>query len=517
MQATRLKAFTDYETYGSIPIAYSLPKEEGERDVTVAIDDASGNRVRNLMGQLPRKGGENKELWDGLDDEGRPVAPGSYTATVVDHKPLEVKLVNSVYNAGTPPWSTENGRKLWGSNHGHPTTIATRKNVLLVGFTGVEGATGLLRAEENALIQWLDMGEVADVTLDDHYAYTLSRDSWIQQTVMRRFDLETGRNVPFEDATKSVHAVLPIPFKETQIESSLAVSNGKVYLLLIGVNGTNLVTVNARTGEVEKTGPETGTLVAITGRDEAVYGLQGDGTVVQFGLDGSKAKALFKAEVGKAVRLAVSQDIKRFAISDQKTNQVFIFDAAGKKLATIGKAYESVNGKRPAGKFVETDLIAPLGLDFDAQGRLWIAEAEGSCRRVSNWTLAGDGSYQLAHQYWGGADYGAMAGLAITFDSSRFIAHGVEFALDPHPEPAKAPTQEKPLVFHPELSVSRGMVYQTQCDRGTDRGRAQHRSATNAGGRQRAQTTLNFESGEAAGGSGLARLGKRSAGDCWRI
>jgi len=462
IHAARLKAFVDYGTYGSIPIAYTLP-DDGTRDVTVAIDDATGKRVRNLMGQHPRSGAKNTELWDGLDDAGKPVSPGTYSVAVVDHKPVEVKFVNSVYNAGTPPWKTESGSKLWGANHGFPTTVTTRKETMLVGFTGVEGATGLLRANNDAIIQWTDSGEVADVTMDDQYAYALSPDSWIQQTVLRRFDLANGRTVPFDDAKQSVHVMLPMPFKETGISSSLALSGDTVYVLLISQNSQQsnlLVGVNVKTGALLTEGLKAGDLIAITGLNGAIYGLRKDGAVQELNLKTGAAKTLFMVKnIGTPVRLAISQDGTRFAVSDQKSNQVFVMDATGTRIATIGKPYDAVNHMRPAGPFIETNLVAPLGLAFDSQGRLWIAEAEGSCRRVTTWTAEKTG-YSLSRQYWGGADYGAMGGFPITFDASRFIAHGVEFQLDPDPQPTLRPTQEKALIFHPALAHGqRGLIY----------------------------------------------------------
>ena len=460
IHAARLKAFVDYDTYGSIPLAYRLP-DDGPRDVTIAIDDATDQRVRNLIGQYPRSAAENTDWWDGLDDDGKPVAPGVYTVTVVDHKPVEMKFFNSLYNAGTPPWKTENVSGLWGSNHGHPTTVASRKDVMLVGFTGVEGTTGLLRADTNAKIQWTDVGEVTDATLDDRFAYALSVDSWIQKTVVRRFDVTTGRNVPFEDAAGSVHAELPIAYKETALTSSLALARGTLYALLCSSKGNQLLAVDARTGAIQAAGVEAGTLVAITSRDDVVYGLHADGTVAILPLEGCQAQKLFESDgLGAPVRLALSQDRERFAISDQKTNQVFVCDRMGKRLAVIGTAYTATAGQRPAGAFVETNLIAPLGLSFDDQGRLWIAEAAGSCRRVTRWAADARADYQLDRQFWGGADYGAMGGFPMTFDASRFIAHGVEFALDPQPQPNVQPTGEKPLVFHPALAHGqRGLVY----------------------------------------------------------
>ena len=52
-----------------------------------------------------------------------------------------------------------------------------------------------------------------------------------------------------------------------------------------------------------------------------------------------------------------------------------------------------------------------------------------------------------------------MAGFPFTFDSTRFVAHGVEFQLDPNADPMTRPTLEKPLIYHPELAKTRGVIY----------------------------------------------------------
>lgn len=449
LQEQRLKLFVNFDTYGSVPIKYDLAED---RDVTIAIDNEKGQRVRNLFGQYPRKKGPNTDLWDGLDDDGKPVPAGKYTVTVVDHQPLHVKIINSLYNAATPPWVTEGKRKIWGANHGHPTSIATRGDVTLVAFTGVEGTTGLLRADSNGIIQWSDVNEELDATLDDKFAYGLGRD-WSGTANLRRFNLETGALTPFADEKRSPAIVLPFDAKNMPDSSSLAFCNGKLWAL---VPGQSLLRIAPDTGNVEAT-INAADLLAVTERNDVLYGLYSGGKVARLGADGHAAQTVFTAAaLKKPMRLAVSQDAQRFAISDFETNQAFVFDGKGKVLQTIGQAYQAVDDMRPAGKFIENDLIRPLGLDFDAQNRLWVAEAAQTNRRVTVWTPQG----QLEKQFWGGADYGAMSGFAVTNDSTHFIAHGVEFQLDPNPDYQNRPTAEKPLLFHPALALhERGFVY----------------------------------------------------------
>lgn len=454
LQAQRLKSFVDYDTYGSIPIRYELSED---RDVTVAIDNAQGVRVRNLFGQFPRKKGPNTELWDGLDDKGKPVPPGLYTAAIVDHKPIELKLLNSVYNSSTTPWSTETGLKVWGSNHGHPTTAASRGDVLLVGFTGTEGTTGLLRADADGTILWTSHLEILDVTIGDKFAYTLSRESWQKKTILRRFTLDKGTLIPFEDAARTTDAVLPTTgdIDDVPDTCSLALSGGKLFAF---VPGQKLFRIDPQTGIVEAQ-LDAPNLLAVNDRDETLYGLFTGGEVALMDAEGRPKTRLFTATgLQKPQRLAVSHDKTRFAISDGGTNQVFVLDGRGNKIQTLGAAYVAVEGMRPAGKFIETNFINPLGLDFDNQNRLWVAEAAKTSKRVTSWNAGGE----LQKQFWGSADYGAMAGFPITFDSTRYIAHGIEFQLDPNAQVGKKPTQEKPLIFHPTLGEARGFVYRVQ-------------------------------------------------------
>lgn len=449
LQATRLKQFVNYDTEGPLEIKYTLPED---RDVTIAIDNSQGQRVRNLFGQFPRTKGDHTDRWDGLDDHGNPVAAGDYNVRIVDHLPVQVKFLNSVYNAATPPWTTKSGRKFWGSNHGHPTTAATRGDVTLIGFTGTEGGSGLIRINPDGIIRWADHYELVDVTMDDKYAYAFSRDSWIKQTVMRRYDIATGAVMTFDDEAKSPNAILPITNEKVPDASTIAISGGKVFVF---IPGDSLYRMTPGTGAVESS-EHISDLIAIEDHDDKLFGLFADGTVAQLDTHGRQAKKLFTAaDLKQPVRFAFSQDGQRIAISDQGTNQVHLFDAEGTLTSSIGKPYSAVDGKRPAGKFVDSDLIDPMGLAFDVRGRLWLAEAEGTNRRITCWAP----DAKLEKQFWGGADYGAMAAFPLVHDSTRFIAHGVEFKLDPSPDIFNRPTAEVPLYFHPELSQTRGVVY----------------------------------------------------------
>ncbi len=450
LQQARLKHFVNYDTYGSIPIEYSLPEK---RDVTIAIDDSQGRRIRNLFGQYPRQAGAQRDLWDGLDDSGNPAKPGRYTATILHHEPIRLAFRNSLYSSATPPWATETGARYWGSNHGHPTSVATRGEVTVLYFTGTEGGSGIQRVDANGIILWSDHQEFLDGTLDDAYAYGLSRSSWQKKVMLARYRLSDGKLIPFEDADKTPNPTL-LDVQDISDHATLALAHGRLWACY--PSRQLLQRIDPRTGAVEAS-LDSGAIQALTDRNGLLYGLTKAGAVVLVDEQGRAPRTLFTvAGLKSPQRLAVDHGARLFSISDSAVNQVVLCQADGTVLRRIGNAYEG--DERPAGPFVKTDLIKPMGTGFDAQGRLWIPEGVKSCKRVGLWSTDG----RLLDQFWGQADYGAMAGFPIVDDSTRFIAHGIEFRLDPDPDPWTRKTREEPLMFHPHLSHLRGLVYRYQ-------------------------------------------------------
>lgn len=442
----RLRRFYDYGTYGSVPITYAVPVKS---DVTIAIDDAEGRRVRNLFGQFPRDPGEIQDFWDCLDDAGNPVSPGAYTATILHHEPIGLKFANSVYSASIPPWTTERGSLFWGSNHGYPTSVATRGDATVLFFTGTEGGSGIQRIDDRGVIQWRDGQEFLDGALDDQFAYGLSRSHWQNKTLLFRYDLKSGQMTPWDNAERTP-GIEVVADAEMPDLCTLAFAHGALW---VQIHGQPIRRFERGTGAVSLPGvPDD--VIALTDRDDRLYALRRDGAVLELDASGSIHATIVTVNgLQDPQRLAVDATGERFLISDHGTNQVILVRKDGTILHRFGTAY--AGAERPAGIFIPTDLIRPMGAGFDHLGRIWIPEGVKSCKRVSLWSAEG----KLIDQFWGQADYGAMAAFPVTFDSTRFIAHGIEFRLDPAPNPWQRKTEEQPLVFHPALSEERGVVY----------------------------------------------------------
>ena len=113
---------TVQEALEPLTLAVRLP-DRSAKSVSLAVFDDKDQLVRTLPvitrdpSTLPR---EVTVKWDGLDDDGRPLPAGRYTAKVLTHRGIGQKYVASLHNAGNPPWRTDDGTGSWGGDHGQP-------------------------------------------------------------------------------------------------------------------------------------------------------------------------------------------------------------------------------------------------------------------------------------------------------------------------------------------------------------------------------------------------------------
>lgn len=138
------------------PVTFAVTVPPGHKFVTVAVDDAKGMRVRNLLDavEVAKLGGkpdaaEPQTLaveWNGLDDDGRPLPDGTYRVRGCSHPGMKLVYEYSFLNPGTPPWE-HYPNSGWGGDHGYPHAIACLRNhgggnwrVAIAGSIG-EGGT----------------------------------------------------------------------------------------------------------------------------------------------------------------------------------------------------------------------------------------------------------------------------------------------------------------------------------------------------------------------------------------
>ena len=141
---------------GGIPVRFRLDRPG---NVTLVVEDAGGNRVRNLIGEARMPGGENTAWWDGYDDGEwdeahnlvrHRVPPGNYRVRGLVHDGIRMRYQFSAYSPGTPPWKTKDGSGGWLADHsppadvlflpeGGPSQVRGRSRLLVCSTSGESG------------------------------------------------------------------------------------------------------------------------------------------------------------------------------------------------------------------------------------------------------------------------------------------------------------------------------------------------------------------------------------------
>jgi len=96
-------------------LSYNLPKDG---NVSIVVFDEKGGVVRELLHGAPRKKGNNAEVWDCLDDWGKPVPAGAYTWKLLLTQGLKAEYLLTLGINPEPRWDT------WPGNHGGVCSVA---------------------------------------------------------------------------------------------------------------------------------------------------------------------------------------------------------------------------------------------------------------------------------------------------------------------------------------------------------------------------------------------------------
>lgn len=436
-----------------IPIGFDL-KEAGL--VTLAIEDSTGRRVRNLISETPFPAGPNVAWWDGLDDlardidaarhglysiPGQLVPPGSYRVHGLWRKPLDLRFEFSVYNSGHPAWETLDSTGAWLSNHTPPSSTlflpADRapggKPLVYLGSYVTEGGHGLAWVDLDGRKQggrgWIggawtgapylarDVGQKPDSEI---YAYVGA--AWDS-------DLRLTALTPHGDKPV-VKYVFP-GGKETAVITGMAVRNGLLVCSL--PKEKRLLWIDANPGKIVGSTPlddprglafdAKGNLLALSGtrlcRFPALSAVEG---AASRNADPPTATDRFLiTDHLEDPQLLTLDDKNNIYVSDRGvSHQVKVFSPDGKFLRAIGYP-----GVPKAGPYDPLHMNNPAGLAIDSNSHLWVAETDFQPKRVSVWTLDG----QLVNAFYGPAEYGG-GGTLDPVDKTRFYFHGMEFALD---------------------------------------------------------------------------------------
>ncbi|MCX7597960.1 MAG: hypothetical protein N2512_03700, partial [Armatimonadetes bacterium] len=416
-----------------IAVRYRLPRA-GE--VTIAINDARGRRVRNLLAGVSRKAGDNVEWWDGCDDAGRLVPPGIYQASGVSHAPLHLRYQFTVYWSGRTPWLTPDGTGGWLSDHAPPCSVAVLDDRVFVGAVVAESGHTIMALDLDGRklwgTQWLDLAGAAFLTSANGRLYVGSSGGWLgPQVVVSEVD----------PANYSFRRILQYPYGDADPGLSGIAVLGRTLFASYRARNQVVAYDMDRLLEVYQPKPSVHEQGRTADADKAIIGqfeidapgqlvadakknilLAISGTrVVQLDPASGGVKVLVATELEQPCGLALGPEGTVY-VSDRGTaQQVKVFSTEGKLLRTTGEP-----GGRSVGAYNPQRMGNPAGVAVDNRGRLWVAEEDYQPKRVS---VCEPASGKLVAEFLGGPEYGG-GGWLDPRDKTKFYYKGMEFSLD---------------------------------------------------------------------------------------
>lgn len=399
---------------------------------TIVIEDAQGNRVRNLLAGAEMAKGSRRITWDGCDDRGVPQPPGEYRWRSISHPGLEPEYLFAFCDGP-------------GSNHGSLHAAATNGKQLFFGTSVSEGGHELIQLEpDGTFVRGYNspnghgLAKVA-VAADEKFLYAVYDGTFWGQHVDRakpdwkaeqklslvRFDHTTGNQIDFKPGVRfaELGRYTVGPGSPQKLPDRIALAGMVLHKSRLYVGDSvrgGILDVDPTTGEVARTIPLEKP-VALAADASGLYAVTGSRLVRIDPATGQIAVIAASLE-GQPTGLAVGGD-GRFFVSDAETHVVRMLNATGKQVAMVGKP-----GGISKGAYDPLKLHHPAGLVVSPDGHLWVTEEE-------RWTPKRFAAYDVAtgkmwKEFFGPTAYGASGGSFDPEDSTRWIGQGTLFKID---------------------------------------------------------------------------------------
>ncbi len=430
------------EMPGFKSIGFTMPQDGY---ISLHIKNAQGQVVRQLLNAAFYAKGAHEVKWDGLTTPnwnvpGQPVPPGDYVWSALSHAGIGLKLRGWAANGGAAPWDSGPGTN-WGGDHGVPSAVATDDKQVYLGWSGAEAGKAVVACDLQGKVLWNNnragISGVKALASDSGVVYVLGGASGpaAEGGALYKLDAKTGAYLPWDksgeadlivknlwpdkpnaagkaDAIASSHNTLFLSYAHKNAIQVLEASNGQA-LRTISVPAPGAIA----DGTVNYHGPIGGRLPVL------IYVLSGGTKVLALNPWGGEPKTIVDG-LANATSLAVGKDGKIYVGGREPDNQVKVFDAEGKPVSAIGRK----GGRALLGAWTPDGMAFIQSLSLDADGKLWVAEADGFPKRVSAWDAA---TGKLVKEFFGPSSYGALGGAINPLDPNLMVGQGCEWRLDP--------------------------------------------------------------------------------------
>jgi sugar lactone lactonase YvrE len=412
------------ELPGFKSVAFELP-EDGH--VSLAIRNPEGQVVRHLLNCAFFGKGRHEAKWDGLTTPyfrtpGQPVPAGDYSWDAIWHKGIGLRLRGFACNGGHVPWDSD-ATANWGGDHGVPSDCTTDGQKVYLGWTGAEAGKALVACNLKGEVQWKHIrggiGGAQLIAIDSGQVFAQN------DKTLYRIESAKGGYTEWQ-GTGSTDLVLKDVFDGAPERiDGLAAANGKLYLSYGPAN--TVAAISAATGKLEKrfAVPRPG---RSTCTKDTLFVVSEGKSVVAVNLESGQTKTVVTG-LASATGLAVDPKTGTvFVGTGAPDHQVKVFAADGKPAGQIGRP----GGRPVVGPWVSDGLLSTAGMTVDAEGKLWVAEATESPKRISVWdTRETAGRGKLLMEFFGPTHYGASGGAILPDDPNIMVGEGCEWKLDP--------------------------------------------------------------------------------------
>ncbi len=402
---------------------------------TVVVDDETGRRVRNLLGEArvsehalaeAYAGKESvrvRVVWDGLDDEGHPVPPGRYQARGLSLPELRASFDFAWYGPGDPAW-VGYPNSGWGGDHVGPTRIVplpeTEGSDWLVAISGpqCEGGDGIfaLNGEYRKVFGYRRAG--AGAMTSAVHAHMLYLVLWEVDSLIR-IDSRSGRLVPWQRRAGML--------QEIRLEGqawSMAVGGGQMAILFFeetAGRGYRIEYRDVETASLLDTQyvPHRGHLGADP--DGMIYLSDADGFWM-VGAGDLRVPVPLR-EIGEPGAFFFDGNGNLLMMDMGPDHQVKVLDPSYRllqRIGTRGGQGDRLRFDRHAHQYSVTSIAR------DRNGRIWTVEA-GHPRRQVLWSEDGRAAER---QFVGTTQYGGSGTALHDQDPRLAVAYGTLFAVD---------------------------------------------------------------------------------------
>ncbi len=415
---------------GTIPIRVTVPANAAR--FTLVIETPDGHRVRNLAADcLPLDYAIASDtstatqtlevLWDGLDDAGRLVDPGTYRVRGLTHTGLSAAFDECFYNPGEPAWDTIDTSGAWGADHNDPCSIAAGADGwMVIGWAGAEGGHAIVAVGPDGKKRWGVNGGAP--LLAANATHVIASDG----SLLHRYELKTGKFAPFTLDGSARPFELPIAslFDDVPNAPACAIAADNAQIAVAFTNGLVAFldpSSAAVTARRELTIPARS--ITLSNDGAKLYALVGDAKVIALDIaSGETADVAIRDSDIVASAIAVDGEGNILLADVGRDQQVKAINAKGKTAYTCGKR----GGRNRSGKFVPEAMANMSSIAVGADGMVWVVERSMNPRRVSVWNRKG----RLDHDYIGNTGYASRDTYADPWDPDLVYCGPLKIRLD---------------------------------------------------------------------------------------